>query len=50
MRMPSYSYIKNQAAAYGCIEELEVDLMAVRVCTPGLDITVIVKMPQKGIT
>jgi hypothetical protein len=36
--------------AYDCLEELNVDPMAVRVYTPGWDITVIAKMPQKGIT
>ncbi len=44
------SYLKNKAAAYGCIEELKFDQVAPRVCTPGRDIAVIVKMPQMGIT
>ncbi len=44
------SYIMNQAAVCGCLEELKVDLMVTRVCTPGWDITVIAKIPQKRIT
>jgi hypothetical protein len=48
--MKKLSYLKNRAVAYGCIEELLVDLVAARVCTLGRDISVIAKMPQKGIT
>jgi hypothetical protein len=36
--------------AYGCLEELKVDLIDARVCTLSWDITVISMMPQKGIT
>jgi hypothetical protein len=42
--------LHQELSCIGCLEELEVDLMDVRVCTPGWDITVIVKMLQKGIT
>jgi hypothetical protein len=44
------SYLKNWTAAYGHLVELNVDLMAARVYTLAWDITVIAKMPQKGIT
>ncbi len=44
------TYIKNRAEAYGCLEELNVDLRTARACTPGWDITVIARMFQKGIT
>jgi hypothetical protein len=44
------SYIENRAAAYGCLEELVVDPMTVMVCTPGWNISVPARMPQKGIT
>ncbi len=43
------SYIKNRAVAYGCLQELVVDQMTTRVCTPEWDITVTATMPQKGI-
>jgi hypothetical protein len=48
MKMPSY--FENRAAAYGCLEELEIDPMTVRACTPVWDTSVIARMPQKGIT
>jgi hypothetical protein len=48
--MKMMSYIKNRAAAYSCLEELEIDLMAVRACTLGWGISVITRMPLKGIT
>ncbi len=44
------SYFENRAAAYGCLEELEIDPMTVRACTPVWDTSVIARMPQKGIT
>ncbi len=44
------SYLKNRMMAYGHLAELDVDLMAMRACTLGWDITVIANMPQKGIT
>jgi hypothetical protein len=43
------SYIQDRAAVYGCHEELVVDPMTERSCTLGVDITVIARMPQKGI-
>jgi hypothetical protein len=43
--MKMLSYIDNRAVVYSCLEELEVDPMAARVCTPGWDISVIAKMP-----
>ncbi len=46
--MPSYN--ENRAAAYCCLEELEIDLMNVRACTTGWYISVIARMPQKRIT
>ncbi len=36
--------------AYGCLEELKIDQMTARACTPGWDISVIARMPKKGIT
>jgi hypothetical protein len=48
MKMPSY--LESRAEAYGCLEELQIDLRAARACTPGWNITVIASMPQKGIT
>ncbi len=48
MKMPTY--IKDSAAAYGCLEELKIDTRTARACAPGWDIIVIVQMPQKGIT
>jgi hypothetical protein len=44
------SYMENPARAYGCLEELDVDPMTMKVCIPGWDIIVSAKMPQKGIT
>jgi hypothetical protein len=44
------SSIKNRAAAYGCLEELKIDPMTARACTPGWDIYVIARMPQRGFT
>ncbi len=44
------SYIHDRAMAYGCLNELKIDHMTVRACTPGWDITVTARMPQKGIT
>ncbi len=44
------SYIKNRAEAYGPLEELVVDPVTARLCTPGWDITVTARMPQKEIT
>ncbi len=48
MKMPSY--IQVRATAYGCLKELKNDPMTTRACTPGWDITVTARMPQKGIT
>jgi hypothetical protein len=48
MKMPSY--LENQAEAYRCLEELEVDSKKARACTPGRSFTVIASMPAKGIT
>jgi hypothetical protein len=48
MKMPSY--LESRAKAYGCLEELEIDPRAARACTLSWNITVIVSMPQKGIT
>ncbi len=48
MKLPSY--IQDRAAAYDCLEEFVVDPMTKRACTPGWDITVTVRMSQKGIT
>ena len=47
MKMPTY--IEDRAAAYGCLEELKIDPRTARACTSGWDITVIARMPQKGI-
>jgi hypothetical protein len=47
MKMPSY--LENWTVAYGRLVELDVDSMAATPCTPGWGITVIAKMPQKGI-
>jgi hypothetical protein len=47
--MKMLSFIKNRAVENGCLEELAVDPMTVRVCTPGWNITVTARMPQKGI-
>jgi hypothetical protein len=44
------SYIKNRAAAYGCPEELKIDPMNAMAWALGWDISVIARMPQKGIT
>jgi hypothetical protein len=43
-------YIENRAEAYGCIEELKIDPVTVKAFTPRWDISVIARMPQKGIT
>jgi hypothetical protein len=48
MRMRSY--LENWAVAYGHLVELNVYPMAPRAYIQGWDITVIAKMPQKGIT
>jgi hypothetical protein len=48
MIMPSY--LENQAEAYRCLEELQIDLKKARVCTPGWSFTVIASMPAKGNT
>ncbi len=48
--MKMLSYIKDRAAAYGCLEELQVDPRTARACTLGWDIYVYAWMPQKGIT
>jgi hypothetical protein len=48
--MKLLTYIKNRAEVYGCFEELAVDPMAVRACTPGWHITVTARIPHKGIT
>jgi hypothetical protein len=48
MKMPSY--LENQAEAYGCLEELKIDLKKARACTPGWSFTFIASMPAKGIT
>jgi hypothetical protein len=45
--MKMLSYIQYRAAA---LEELVLDPMTVTVYTPGWDITVTARMPQKGIT
>jgi hypothetical protein len=46
--MKMSSYLENQAEAYGCLEELQIDSKKVRVCTPGWSFTVIASMPAKG--
>ncbi len=43
-------YLQNIAADNSRIEDLAVDPRTMRACTPGWDITVIARMPQKGIT
>ncbi len=43
------SYIENRTAAYGHLEELKIDPITMRACTPEWDISVIARMPQKGI-
>ncbi len=43
-------YIQDRAVAYGCLEELDIDPMTVRACTPTWNISVIARMPQKEIT
>jgi hypothetical protein len=48
MKMPSYT--QDRAVTYGCLEELVVDPMTVRACTPWWDITVTARMPHRGIT
>jgi hypothetical protein len=48
MKMPSY--LENQAEAYGCLEELEIDSKKARACILGWSFTVIASMPAKGIT
>jgi hypothetical protein len=48
MKMPSY--LENWTATYGHLIEFNFDPMAMRVCILGWDITVIAKMPRKGIT
>jgi hypothetical protein len=48
--MKTPSNFENRAAAYGHIEELEIDPMTTRACTLEWDISVIARMPQKGIT
>ncbi len=48
MKMPSY--LENQAEAYSCLEELEIDLKKARACTLGWSITVEAVMPHTGIT
>ncbi len=44
------SYIQDRTVAYGCFEEVIVDPMTGRAFTPGWDIPVTARMPQKGIT
>jgi hypothetical protein len=48
--MKMLTYLKDRAAAYGCIEELKIDPRTPRACTLGWDIIDIARMPQKGIT
>jgi hypothetical protein len=48
--MKILSYIQDRAVAYGCLEELIVNPMTPWASTLGWDITVIARMPQKGIT
>jgi hypothetical protein len=44
------SYIQDRAAAYGCLEELQIDPRTTRACTSGWENHVYAQMPQKGIT
>ncbi len=46
--MKMLSYIQDRAVAYGPLEELDINPMTARACTPGWDISVISRMPQKG--
>jgi hypothetical protein len=48
--MKMLSCLRDRAADYGRIEELEVNPRTARACTPGWDITVKARMPQTGIT
>jgi hypothetical protein len=48
--MKMLSYLESRAKAYGRLEELEVDPMTARACTPGWSITVEAVMPSTGIT
>jgi hypothetical protein len=48
MKMPTY--IEDRAAAQSCLDELKIDQRTARACTPGWDVTVIARMPQKRIT
>ncbi len=44
------SCLENQAEAYRCLEELEIDSKKAKICTSGWSFTVIASMPGKGIT
>ena len=44
------SYIQDRAAAYGCLEELQIDPRTTRACTLGWDMALYAWMPQKEIT
>ncbi len=44
------SYLLDRAADFDCLEELIIDPMNARACTPGWNITVEARMPHTGIT